>query len=85
MNSISLENRTKIIKNYYENSGTVKFTFRKIRDIFGHNSLPKSAVKNLVIKFELTGSIQNVRIATRVDWVVQHIAAVSHSVNNGEF
>ncbi|CAK1588653.1 unnamed protein product [Parnassius mnemosyne] len=83
MNSISLENRIKIIKIHYENGGSVKVTFRKIRDIFGqHNRPSETAIKNLVAKFESTGSVQNVPTPTRVrpGRSTENIAAVCHSV-----
>ncbi|CAK1596386.1 unnamed protein product [Parnassius mnemosyne] len=83
MNSILLENRIKIIKIHYENGGSVKVTFRKIPDIFGqHNRTSETAIKNLVAKFESTGSVQNAPTPTRVrpGRSTENIAAVSHSV-----
>uniref|UniRef100_A0A2H1WA51 SFRICE_021049 n=1 Tax=Spodoptera frugiperda TaxID=7108 RepID=A0A2H1WA51_SPOFR len=83
MNSISLKNCIKIIQIHYENGRSVKVTFRKIRDIFGqHNRPSEIAIKNLVAKFESTGSVQNVPTPTRVrpGRSTENIAAVSHSV-----
>lgn len=46
---IFIENRIKIIKILYESGGSVKVTFRKIRDIFGQYNRPfEIAIKNLV-------------------------------------
>uniref|UniRef100_A0A2H1V016 SFRICE_007572 n=1 Tax=Spodoptera frugiperda TaxID=7108 RepID=A0A2H1V016_SPOFR len=87
MNSISLKNRIKIIKILYENGRSVKVTFRKICDIFGqHNRPSEIAIKNLVAKFESTGSVQNVPTPTRVQpgRPTENIAAVSHSVEEDQ-
>uniref|UniRef100_A0A2H1WPX1 SFRICE_035473 n=1 Tax=Spodoptera frugiperda TaxID=7108 RepID=A0A2H1WPX1_SPOFR len=62
-------------------------TFRKIRDIFGqHNRPSEIAIKNLVAKFEPTGSVQNVPTPTRVrpGRSTENITAVSHSVEEDQ-
>lgn len=83
MNAISLENRIKIIQIHYENGRSVKTTFRKIIDIFGRYNRPSEpAIKNLVEKFESTGSVQNARTSThtRSGRSTENIADVSDSV-----
>ena len=63
---ISIENRIKIIKIYYENGWCVKSIFRKIRDIFGRHDQPSEhAIKNLVEKCRSTGSVHKIPITIR--------------------
>lgn len=81
--SYTKEERIKVIQSYYENSRSVKITFRKIREFFGkHNRPTELAIQNLVKKFEKTGSVLNIPtpVHTRPARSVENIAAVRDSV-----
>ena len=74
------------MKIYYENGECMKTTYHKILDIFGrYNRLSKTAIKNLVDKFESTGSVHNILTTTRLcsNRSAEKIAAVSGSVKEG--
>jgi len=70
---------------YYENGRSLKNTFRKIRDYFGVSNRPhENTIRNLIQKFESTGSIDNVKPPERKRTVrtVENIAAVRESISN---
>lgn len=84
MDSYSIKDRVEIIKTYYENSSSIKETFRKLRILFGqHNRPHENTIRNLVRKFEKTGSVQNIATPARARPCrsVKNIASVRESVS----
>ena len=58
--------RLEIIKIYYKNNESVRETFRALREIYGrHNRPTELAIRNLIKKFESTGSVCDVKHPTR--------------------
>jgi len=53
------DSTTHLVQTYYKNGRSLKNTFRKIRDYFVSNC--PHTIRNLIQKFESTGSVNNVR------------------------
>ena len=76
--------RLEIIKIYYKNNESVRETFRALREIYGrHNRPTELAIRNLIKKFESTGSVCDVKHPTRQKRkrTQENIDAVNESVS----
>lgn len=83
MDTLSVEQRVKIVQAYYENGRSKKNAFRKLRDFFGRHDRPtERTILNVVHKFEQTGSVQDVKPPTRLRTgrSAENIAAVRENV-----
>ena len=84
MENYTHEQRFKIIKVYYESSGSVTVTLRKLTSIFCHRNCPnKTTIQRLVTKFE-TFSLHDTVAETRQRILrnVEGIAVVWQSVSD---
>ena len=53
-----MEQRIQIVQLYYENSRSIKNTFRKLRNFYPrHNRANEHLIRNVVQRFETTGSV----------------------------
>lgn len=85
MESYSIEDRIKVIKEHYKNGEKIKNTFRALRDSFGRHGRPnETTIGRLVRKFEATGSVGDAPKSGRPKSVrtPENIGAVSASVRN---
>lgn len=83
MDEITLQQRIYVVQTYYENQRSIKNTYRKIRDFFGVSKRPhENSIRNLIKKFEETGSVENIKPPGRPRNVrtSENIAIVSESV-----
>lgn len=85
MERYTQEQRVHIIKIYYMNGCSIKTTHRRLRDFFGARNRPSElAIRNLIRKFEATGSVRNRPLSGRPKSVRtnENIARVRESVEN---
>lgn len=83
MQRYTTEERIQIVQIYYENARSVTNTIRRLRVVFHQNHVPSdTAIRNLMAKFELTGSVLDVKTPLRHRNVrsVENIARVNESV-----
>ena len=83
MNRYTVEQRIKVVQTYYENGRSTRNAFRALREYFGQHNRPNEAtISRLIMKFEQTGSVGDVKTPVHVRRVrnAQNIAAVRDSV-----
>ena len=83
MKRFTVIQRLEIIKIYYKNNESIRETFRALREIYGrHNRPTELAIRNLIKKFESTGSVCDVKHPTcqKRNRTQENIDAVNESV-----
>lgn len=83
MQRFTTEERIQIVQIYYENGRSITNTIRRLRVVFHQNHIPSNtAIRNLMAKFERTGSVLDVKSPLRPRNVrsVENIAMVNESV-----
>lgn len=83
MERYTLEQRVIILKTHYKYGEYYAETVRKLRAIFGRDNAPKdTTVRRLVIKFEESGSVGDIKtpVRCRTSRSAENIAAVRESV-----
>lgn len=84
MKSYSLEQRLFFVKTYYRNGESITVTLRKCRTKYGqHFTLARETLRQLIKKFEQTGSLADRAIPgrPRTGRTSHNIAAVRNSVD----
>lgn len=83
MDRYTLAQRIEIVKIHYKNGENIAETVRKVRTAFGHHQAPsRTAIVNLINKFERLGQVSDVKTPTRARPArsAENIAAVAESV-----
>lgn len=83
MEHYTVKQRVEIVRIYYQNSSSIRQTFRNLRTNFGqHNRPNERTIRRIVEKFEATGSVWDVHptIRKRTGRSVENITAASTSV-----
>lgn len=83
MSNFTVQQRIKVIETYYENSRSVKTTFRKLRSEFGQYDRPtEKGILQIVQKFQTTGTVCDLRHVphSRPVRSTENIEAVRESV-----
>lgn len=83
MERYTLQQRIEVMKMYYKYGENFATTVRRVRGAFGRRGAPsRTAIVNLITKFEQTGSLSDIKRPVRMRSVrsVENIAAVAESV-----
>lgn len=84
MDHYTIEQRQQIVRIFYENSNSVRRTFRALRAIYGrHNRPTETTIRRIITKFESTGSVadRSNPVRRRIARSNETIAAVAESVS----
>lgn len=83
MERYTIQQRVEIVRIYYQNSSSIRKTFRALRDNYGRNERPTElTIRRIVNKFEESGSVASraVPVRQRNARSTENIAAVAQSV-----
>lgn len=85
MEGLTIQRHVQIVRIYYENSSSVRSTFRALCSTFGLHSRPSErAIHRLINEFESTGSVADLNKPTRQRRArsTENIAAEAQSVHD---